>query len=331
MPVTFRMINISKACCLVLLSALGILIAYIPILARPQDASQSPQIATAPVVNKPSADATEYVGSETCKTCHEDMPSKGFFKNFEDSPHFVTTLDDKKRPEWHGCESCHGPGKAHVDGGGDKSKIFTFKNASPEQISTRCLTCHQSGHEQSNYARSAHLQSGVSCIDCHSPHHPKEAEFLLRESSPKLCYGCHMDVRAQFARPFHHRVNEGLMQCSDCHNPHGGFERHQLRTVAGQDEVCYKCHADKQGPFVYQHEAKIEGCQVCHSPHGSTNPRMLKQSQVNLLCMSCHSLNANSGPSATPTFHNQAQKYQACTLCHTAIHGSNTNSFFFTP
>src|ERR1035438_7586962 len=116
MPVTFRMINISKACCLVLLSALGILIAYIPILARPQDASQSPQIATAPVVNKPSADATEYVGSETCKTCHEDMPSKGFFKNFEDSPHFVTTLDDKKRPEWHGCESCHGPGKAHVDG-----------------------------------------------------------------------------------------------------------------------------------------------------------------------------------------------------------------------
>jgi len=259
------------------------------------------------------------------------MPSKGFFKNFEDSPHFVTAMDDKKRPEWHGCESCHGPGKAHVDGGGDKSKIFTFKSASPEQISTRCLTCHQSSHEQSNYARSAHLQSGVSCIDCHSPHHPKEAEFLLKESSPKLCYGCHMDVRAQFARPFHHRVNEGLMQCNDCHNPHGGFERHQLRTVAGQDEVCYKCHADKQGPFVYQHEAKIEGCQVCHSPHGSTNARMLKQNQVNLLCMSCHSLNADAGPAATPTFHNQAQKYQACTLCHTAIHGSNTNSFFFTP
>src|SRR5580692_12730612 len=72
-------------------------------------------------------DPSLYVGSETCKTCHEDMPVKGFFKHFEDSPHFVTTLDTKKGPEWHGCEGCHGPGKAHVDGGGDKTKIFTFK------------------------------------------------------------------------------------------------------------------------------------------------------------------------------------------------------------
>jgi DmsE family decaheme c-type cytochrome len=278
-----------------------------------------------------STDPAQYVGSETCKTCHEDMPSKGFFANFEASPHFLTTLDTKKGPEWHGCEACHGPGKEHVDGGGDKTKIFTFKNASPAEISARCLDCHQGGQEQSNYARSAHLQSGVSCIDCHSPHHAKESEFLLKEAAPKLCYQCHMDVRAQFARPFHHRVNEGLMQCSDCHNPHGGFEQHQLRTAEGQDAVCYKCHADKQGPFVYQHEAKIEGCQMCHSPHGSTNVRMLKQNQVNLLCMSCHSLNANVGASATPTFHNQAQKYQACTLCHTAIHGSNSSSVFFTP
>lgn len=276
-------------------------------------------------------DASLYVGTEVCKTCHEDMPSKGFYAGYEASPHFATTLDTKKGPEWHGCESCHGPGKEHVEGGGDKTKIFAFKNASPADISARCLDCHQSSHEQNNYGRSAHLQSGVSCIDCHSPHNPKESEFLLKESSPKLCYSCHMDVRAQFARPFRHRVNEGLMQCNDCHNPHGGFERHQLRTAVGQDQVCYKCHADKQGPFVYQHEAKIEGCQACHSPHGSTNQRMLNQNQVNLLCISCHSLNAQVGPPATPTFHNQAQKYQACTLCHTAIHGSNSSNVFFTP
>ncbi len=276
------------------------------------------------------SDPALYVGAETCKTCHEDL-----YNHFATTPHFATTMDGKldaaKGPEWHGCEGCHGPGKAHVDGGGDVSKIFTFKNASPEETSARCLGCHQNREEQSNYNRSAHLQSGIACIDCHSPHHAKEAEFILKESSPKLCYGCHMDVRAQFAKPFHHRVNEGLIQCNDCHNPHGGFEQKQLRTAVGQDAVCYKCHADKQGPFVYQHEAKIEGCTVCHSPHGSTNQRMLKQNQVNLLCMGCHSLNAAAGPAATPTFHNQAQKYQACTLCHTAIHGSNSNSFFFTP
>jgi hypothetical protein len=58
---------------------------------------------------------------------------------------------------------------------------------------------------------------------------------------------------------------------------------------------------------------------------------MLRRAQVNLLCMECHAFTADAGPAATPTFHNQAQKYQACTLCHTAIHGSNSNKFFFTP
>lgn len=275
-------------------------------------------------------DPALYVGSDTCKTCHEEV-----FNQFAATPHFATTMDAKlsatSGPEWHGCEACHGPGKAHVDGGGDVTKIFAFKGASPAEISARCLDCHQNREEQNNYSRSAHLQSGVSCTDCHSPHHGKSSDFLLKQAAPGLCYTCHLDVKAQFARPFHHRVNEGLLQCNDCHNPHGGFERKQLRTAVGQDEVCYKCHADKQGPWVYQHEAKIEGCTACHSPHGSTNQRMLIQNQVNLLCLSCHSMNAADGPSAIPTFHNQAQKYQACTMCHTAIHGSNSSAVFFTP
>jgi len=276
------------------------------------------------------SDPDLYVGAETCKACHEDI-----YKNFDETPHFVTTMDGKldanKGPEWHGCEACHGPGKAHVDGGGDKSKIFTFKDASAAQTSARCLGCHQYGEEHSNFGRSAHLLNNVGCIDCHSPHHPKETQFLMKEKSPDLCYKCHLEVRAQFAKPFHHRVNEGLIQCNDCHNPHGGFEPRQLRVSSGQDEVCYKCHAEKAGPWVYQHEAKIEGCAVCHSPHGSSNPRMLKHNQVNLLCLECHAFQADVGPAAIPTFHNQAQKYQACTLCHVAIHGSNTSHVFFTP
>src|SRR6476469_1971 len=64
--------------------------------------------------------AADYVGADTCKTCHEDI-----FKNFETTPHFKTTLT-KRGPEWQGCEACHGPGKAHVESGGDKSKIFVF-------------------------------------------------------------------------------------------------------------------------------------------------------------------------------------------------------------
>lgn len=275
-------------------------------------------------------DPALYVGSDTCKTCHEDI-----YNHFETTAHFATTLEGKmeghKGPEWHGCEACHGPGKEHVDGGGDKTKIFTFKDSPPQETSGRCLRCHQYTEEHGNYDRSMHLANGVGCTDCHSPHKANESQYLMKAKAPDLCYSCHASVRAEFASPFHHRVNEGLIQCNDCHSPHGTFRPKQLRTDASGDEVCYKCHTEKQGPFVYQHEAKIEGCAVCHSPHGSTNPRLLKHNQVNLLCISCHSQTAAGGPPGTPDFHNQSKKYQSCTYCHIAIHGSNTSRVFFTP
>jgi len=83
--------------------------------------AKSPQQGNQTTTYKRSPDPSQYVGSETCKTCHEDVPEKGFFKSYEDSPHYVTTLDKKKGPEWQGCEACHGPGKDHVEGGGDKT------------------------------------------------------------------------------------------------------------------------------------------------------------------------------------------------------------------
>ena len=181
------------------------------------------------------------------------------------------------------------PGADHVAGGGDKTKIYVFEDHSREQTSARCLTCHGEGHEQSHFAESAHSSSDVGCLDCHSPHHAKEKQRLLVQSQPQLCYGCHTSAKADFAKPFHHRVNEGLVQCIDCHNPHGTATVRQVRALPSGDAICYKCHVDKQGPFVYEHvPVKTEGCTACHTPHGSTNPRLLKVSLVNMLCLQCH-------------------------------------------
>jgi DmsE family decaheme c-type cytochrome len=275
-------------------------------------------------------DASQYVGVEVCKTCHEDMPSKEFYKNYEASPHFVTTLDTKKEPAWQGCEACHGPGAAHVAGGGDVSKIFTFKGASTKEINARCLTCHAGGPQHMNAINSIHSKNDVSCISCHSPHHAKEREFLLVKAQPELCYTCHLQQRAQFEMPFHHRVNEGLIQCSDCHNVHGTVKPKQVRTSSTQDAVCFKCHTDKQGPFVYEHTpVKVEGCQSCHLTHGGPNPHMLKLSNVNLLCLQCHTTSSFSSAPGMPSFHNQASLFQSCTLCHAQIHGSNFDATFF--
>jgi DmsE family decaheme c-type cytochrome len=286
--------------------------------------------ATAPAKSSAQPqDTGQYVGADTCKTCHEDM-----FKQFETTPHWKTTLN-KTHPEWQGCEGCHGPGGAHVEGGGDPSKIFSFREATSKQVSDRCLQCHEYGEEHSNFARSVHNRNDVGCTACHSPHHPKSQQYLLVQTQPKLCFSCHTDIKPEFSKPFHHRVEEGLVRCTDCHNQHGGFITKQLRQTAAQDAVCFKCHVDKAGPFVFEHvPVKTEGCVSCHTPHGSANMRLLKRSQVNLLCLECHTLTVDNagnpgGAPGVPSFHNQAQKYQACTMCHVAIHGSNFSNVFF--
>ncbi|MDP9268959.1 MAG: DmsE family decaheme c-type cytochrome [Acidobacteriota bacterium] len=272
-----------------------------------------------------NADASLYVGTETCKTCHEEE-----FKSYDSGPHWRTEKNTKQGVQWQGCEACHGHGKDHVEGGGDVTKILSFKKMSPEAASQQCLDCHETGEEHTNFARSEHLRNGVGCVSCHSVHKPKVEQTLLKVSQPTLCYSCHLETKPDFSKPFHHRVNEGLVKCSDCHNPHGGFLNKQLRSTAAQDQVCFGCHAEKAGPFVFEHApVKTEGCVACHTPHGSSNPRLLKRANINLLCLECHTFTVDSVAPAIPSFHNQAAKYQACTMCHTQIHGSNMDDKFF--
>jgi DmsE family decaheme c-type cytochrome len=317
----------ARAYCTAATAVMGALIfCQIPAAAQTKQSSKiGSQVSSSASTGPQTSSQPGYLGSEVCKTCHEDI-----YNGFEKTPHWKTTLDTRRGASFQGCEACHGPGEAHVAAGGDKSKIFVFKGAPAKAITARCLSCHQYGEEHSNFLRSAHSTNDVTCTDCHSPHHAKEAQFLLVSSQPGLCYSCHQDVRPQFSKPFHHRVNEGLVKCTDCHNQHGGFLTTQLRSTAAQDTVCFTCHADKAGPFAFEHEAvKIEGCVACHIPHGSSNPHLLTRSQVNTMCLECHTLTIDSSIPGAPAFHNQAQKYQACTLCHAQIHGSYFDPFFF--
>lgn len=267
----------------------------------------------------------QYVGSETCKACHEDI-----YNGWEKTPHWKTTLDTRGGPSHQGCESCHGPGSAHIEGGGDPTKIFTFKDASTKEITDRCLTCHAGGDEHMNVLNSEHTKNNVSCISCHSPHHAETRQYLLVKAQPELCYGCHLQQKPQFEMPFHHRVNEGLIECSDCHNVHGSELPKQVRMASTQDAVCFKCHSEKEGPFVYEHApVKVDGCVSCHTVHGGPNPHMLKVSNVNLLCLQCHTTSSFSSAPGAPSFHNQASFFQSCVLCHVAAHGSNFSPYFF--
>jgi len=280
----------------------------------------------------------KYIGSEACKTCHPDVWSK-FYRN----PHFKSLANGKEPPEHTGCESCHGPGGAHVAAHGGKATIIAFSELSPKQTMDNCLRCHANALARANIRTSAHTQNDVVCTNCHSIHASKTPKFLLASTQTELCYGCHADVRSQFSMPFKHRVNEGTMTCTDCHNPHGSFapawgianRNAMVSQVMGNEEACLKCHAEKRGPFVYEHPpVRVEGCEICHYPHGSPNSRLLRRPVVFTMCLECHNGAPGFGRMGqgdpTPSeFHNmRSPLFQNCTNCHSHIHGSNTSPFF---
>jgi DmsE family decaheme c-type cytochrome len=306
----------SKASRVLLFSVLLLLVvAYASGQASQPASAKNAQSASAPAASAPSPEGSKYVGAETCKTCHEEI-----YNSWEKTAHWKTTLN--KEPSHQGCEGCHGLGADHVAGGGDKTKIFTCVGAKPEVIAKRCLACHESNPEQREFMRSTHLENGTTCTSCHSVHHSK-LEYLLVKKQTQLCFSCHAEQKADFQKPFHHRVEEGLIKCADCHNAHGAGRDRQLRSTPDQDMACLKCHSDKRGPFVFEHEpVRAEGCQSCHTAHGSPYPRMLLTARVNTLCLQCHT-------GIPPGPHPQNAFRQDCVLCHMSIHGSNIDDKFF--
>jgi DmsE family decaheme c-type cytochrome len=183
----------------------------------------------------------------------------------------------------------------------------------------------------------------VACTSCHSIHHSPTPKYLLAKKQNEMCYTCHAPVRAQFSMPSKHRVNEGFMQCSDCHNPHGAFEAtwrmsqrpRMVEQALNTEQPCLKCHVDKRGPFVFEHApVRTEGCETCHNPHGSMNAKLLRRPVVFTICLECHNGapgfgTRNDGVPTQTAQHNMLDpKYQKCTTCHMMIHGSNSDQYF---
>lgn len=296
--------------------------------------------ARVPLASGQAGQAAGYVGSNVCKACHPDVWLK-----FPKNPHYKSIASGKEKPEMTGCESCHGPGKGHVEARGGRQTIpraFSLMTAR-RQLDT-CLSCHSKDLSRGEMRRSTHTENDVVCSSCHSIHTPKTPKFLLAKDRTGLCYDCHNNVKAQFAMPSKHRVNEGFMTCTDCHNPHGTSSpswrmgTRPRMTPAGQDgeQSCMRCHTDKRGPFAFEHASvRVDGCETCHSPHGSTNPRLLKRPTVMTLCLECHNGTGTFGRTAEgiitqSSTHNMADpRYQNCTVCHLRIHGSNSDSRFF--
>jgi DmsE family decaheme c-type cytochrome len=291
-----------------------------------------------PLQTPNNAAAPQYVGSSVCKTCHPNVWAD-FYKN----PHYRSIASGKEAPDKTGCESCHGPGQAHVQAGGGKATIVAFSELSPKRTLDQCLACHAKDINRTQVQRSEHTQNDVVCSNCHSIHRSATPKFLLAKKQANLCYDCHTQVRAQFNMPFKHRVNEGVMTCSDCHNPHGSpaptwrmsARPRMVEQGLVNEQPCLRCHTDKRGPFLFEHAAvRVDGCESCHFPHGSTNARLLKRPLLFTVCLECHNGASGFGrtgdaiPTQSPA-HNMADpRFRNCTACHVRIHGSNADPRF---
>jgi DmsE family decaheme c-type cytochrome len=251
------------------------------------------------------AGGTAYAADELCQACHEDVVLK-----FKTNPH-------KK-----GCESCHGPGDKHAETA-EKDKIFSFTAAPRQKANEQCLSCHAGQQTQHGRLLGAHDRNSLSCLDCHSVHQ-SAAPHLMTASTDNLCGSCHLNVKAEFNRPYRHKLQEKAISCVDCHNPHGGPPPRSMRRASANEPSCLKCHGDKRGPFPFEHApVRLESCAACHEPHGSANPRMLVRHEANRLCLECHASRFTRLGGAPPAFHDlRNARFQNCTICHSKIHGS---------
>ncbi|KPL27819.1 MAG: hypothetical protein AMJ72_06810 [Acidithiobacillales bacterium SM1_46] len=288
-------------------------------------------------------DPTAYTekGADTCLKCHDEESEFPVFNIFK-TRHAVR--GDARTPFAKlQCETCHGPGgvdatatQAMRERGGHIAKVrkgeprppmLNFGAKSKDPVTTQnkmCLQCHERQNRM-DWQGSTHANNEVSCASCHTVHAPRDP-VLTASGQPDKCFACHLKQRADFHKPSVHPVRFGILPCSECHSTHGSSTASLLKKPT-LNQTCFQCHADKRGPFLWEHAPVAEDCSLCHLPHGSINPSLLVK-RPPLLCQQCHSQAGHPSvaytgaglPGGTPSAYLLAG---GCTNCHSQVHGSN--------
>src|SRR5262245_8911372 len=278
---------------------------------------------------------------ELARACHAP-----YVESFEQSIH--GKKGHPKTPANNGtCTVCHGANALeHAKAGGGRG-VGGIVNPSPRNktLSARersniCLGCHSDNRHLAFWDSGRHQKNDVGCTNCHSTHggnptllkveNPVIRQYVNTAQVPQqeVCFACHRDIRSQVMRPSHHPIQEGKVKCTSCHNPHGALS-HAMVNNESVNQLCTNCHADKRGPFMFEHPPVEENCLNCHNPHGSRSAKLLKEKVPNI-CQDCHDGAQQPGTAydppdsfrgATP---NTRFVARSCVNCHNEIHGTNS-------
>ena len=277
-------------------------------------------------------------GDAKCTVCHDEA----------DSPQLLAISKTKHGVKADGrtptCTSCHGDSENHVNHKGSTKppkpdRTFGKNTATPAAVRNEaCMSCHKGGM-RTHWEGSQHASNDIACTSCHKVHTDHDA-VRDKKTQSEVCFTCHKNERADSHKMSTHPLSAGKIGCSDCHNLHGSAGPKLLKknTV---NETCWTCHAEKRGPFLFEHQPVSESCLNCHTPHGSNITPLLK-SRAPFMCQECHDGTHASGtpvgPNAAgyqagfstttlagaPAYPSKNNVGNACMNCHNMVHGSNS-------
>ena len=256
----------------------------------------------------PTIPGAIYSGTDSCIPCHDDI-----YRQYKKTIHYRLASSEFKWAE-RGCETCHGPGSLHVKSKGAIQDILSFSRLTPRRaLKSAC----------SAIPALPPWTGGQMCM-CRTALAAMNATSRTRLPLLKWCTSAIRQYALPVIRrkrprepcPPYHPVNEKKMTCGSCHNVHG-TENHNLHKDTITD-LCLECHAEYQGPFVYEHAPVVEDCSICHDPHGTIANNLLVQNQPFLgpRRHTGHRENPKTGP------YPGLALVTSCTQCHSAVHGS---------
>ena len=207
-----------------------------------------------------------------------------------------------------------------------------------------CAHCH--GH----VVKKPFLHGPVGKGDCTACHqwHVADNKSLLKEPTPKLCFGCHPKERFTGLHA-HAPVAQG--NCLSCHDAHQSEGKALLKKPGAQ--FCFLCHDPKLAAGKSLHKPVQTGeCVKCHAPHGSEYRKLLIADyptelyrpfspEAFPLCFTCHdpelasavttekATRFRNGDRNLHAVHvNKVGKGRSCRMCHDP-HSSSQDRLIF--